>query len=153
MQTQTNYIGVDISKSFFDVSVADRHYKLTNDTAGFNSLSQLLTTESWVVMEASGPYYLRLACYLHSNGVAVSVINPLVIRRFSQMRMARAKTDKKDASLIAAYGLMTKPAQWFPPQRHMITLQQTEATIAGLTKQQTALSNQLGSFISSGMLD
>jgi len=153
MQTQTNYIGVDISKLFFDVSVAGRHYKFTNDTEGFDGFHELLTTESWVVMEASGPYYLRLACYLHSSGVMVSVINPLVIRRFSQMRMSRAKTDKKDASLIAEYGAMTRPEQWFPPKRHMVTLQQMEATVAGLTKQQTALNNQLESFISSGMLD
>jgi transposase len=55
-------------------------------------------------MEASGPYYLQLACYLHDAAGKVSVINPLVIRRFSQMRMSRAKTDKKDAKMIAEYG-------------------------------------------------
>lgn len=153
MQTQTNYIGIDISKSFFDVSIADRHYQFTNEVEGFGKLFNLLGADSHVVMEASGPYYLRLACYLQSRGVVVSVINPLVIRRFSQMRMSRAKTDKKDARLIAEYGTMTKPERWFPPQKHMVTLQQIEATIAGLFKQQTGLNNQLESFISSGMLD
>ena len=48
---------------------------------------------------------------------------------------------------------MIKPEQWFPPQKHMITLQQIEATVGGLIKQKTALNNQLESFISSGMLD
>jgi transposase len=104
-------------------------------------------------MEASGPYYLRLACYLHNQGVAVSVINPLVIRRFSQMRMSRAKTDKKDAKMIAEYGKTEKPSLWQPPQQHEITLQQMEALLSNLNKERTALSNQLGSFKSSGMLE
>jgi len=153
MQTQTDYIGIDISKSFFDVFIANRHYQFANDPTGFDSLYKLLSADTQVVMEASGPYYLRLACFLHDHEIVVSVINPLVIRRFSQMRMSRAKTDKKDARLIAEYGVMARPEQWFPPQRHMVTLQQIEATVGGLLKQKTALNNQLESFISSGMLD
>lgn len=153
MQTQTNYIGIDISKLFFDVFMADHHYRFDNDTPGFDDLLKLLNADSRVVMEASGPYYLRLACYLHCRGIMVSVINPLVIRRFSQMRMSRAKTDKKDARLIAEYGALTKPNRWVPPQKHIIDLQQLEATVAALIKQQTCLNNQLESFIHSGMLD
>lgn len=153
MQTQTNYIGIDISKLFFDVFKAGHHYRFDNDTPGFDALLKLLNTDSRVVMEASGPYYLRLACYLHSRGITVSVINPLVIRRFAQMRMSRAKTDKKDARLIAEYGALTKPDRWAPPQKHIIDLQQLEATVAALIKQQTCLNNQLESFICSGMLD
>jgi transposase len=63
-------------------------------------------------MEASGPYYLRLATFLAEKGITVSVINPLVIRRFCQMRLARAKTDKKDACMIAAYGSTENPPRW-----------------------------------------
>jgi transposase len=153
MQTQTIYTGIDISKSFFDVSLSGRHHQLSNDMTGFEALLGLLTKDSHVVMEASGPYYLRLACYLHAQQVKVSVINPLVIRRFSQMRMSRAKTDKKDARLIADYGAMTQPEQWAPPQRHLIALQQMEAILSGSVKQYTALSNQLESLSSSGMLE
>jgi transposase len=104
-------------------------------------------------MEASGPYYLRLACYLNTLGFSVSVINPLVIRRFCQMRLSRAKTDKKDARMIAEYGKTERPALWQPPQQHVIALQQMEALVFNLNKEYTALSNQLESFISSGMLD
>lgn len=67
-------------------------------------LLELLTLENICVMEDSGVYYLKLATFLSDKGIAVSVINPLIIRRFSQMRMSRAKTDKKDAMLIAEYG-------------------------------------------------
>ena len=152
MQTQTNYIGIDISKSFFDVSISEEHHQFSNDQAGFECLLKLLAADSHIVMEASGPYYLRLACHLHNYGVKISVINPLVIRRYSQMRMSRTKTDKKDARLIAEYGAMTRPEQWIPPQRHIIELQQTEAIMSGLNKQHTLLSNQLESFIAGGML-
>src|SRR4051812_46576262 len=107
MQTQTNYTGIDISKSFFDVAIPQdgkyKHYKLSNDEAGFKVLMKALPQDAHLVIEASGPYYLRLACFLYQRSIAVSVINPLVIRRFCQMRMSRTKTDKKDAVMIAEY--------------------------------------------------
>jgi transposase len=156
MQTQTNYTGIDISKLFFDVAFleADRYkyYKFSNDRDGFKALLKILPSGSWVMMEASGPYYLQLACFLYDSGIAVSVINPLVIRRFSQMRMSRAKTDKKDAKMIAEYGKTEQPVLWKKPEQHIITLQQTEALLARLQTEHTALSNQLESFDSSGML-
>ncbi|GAA4105824.1 IS110 family transposase [Mucilaginibacter panaciglaebae] len=156
MQTQTHYTGIDISKSFFDVALfqAGRYTynKFSNNIDGFKALLKELPVGSWVVMEASGPYYLRLACFLRDEGVPVSVINPLVIRRFSQMRMSRAKTDKKDAKMIAEYGTMEQPVLWQKPEQHVITLQQTEALLTRLQTEYTALSNQLESFDSSGML-
>ena len=156
MQTQTNYTGIDISKSFFDVAfLQGGHYiyhKFSNDRNGFKALLKVLPLDSRVVMEASGPYYLQLACFLHDEGLAVSVINPLVIRRFSQMRMSRTKTDKKDAKIIAEYGRMEQPVLWQKPEQHVITLQQTEALLTRLQTEHTALSNQLESFNSSGML-
>jgi transposase len=156
MESQTNYTGIDISKLSFDVAFmqTDRYtyYKFSNDRNGFNCLLEVMPKGNWVVMEASGPYYLQLACFLHDRGVAVSVMNPLVIRRFSQMRMSRSKTDKKDAKMIVEYGKTEHPVLWQKPQQHYITLQQIEALLARLQTEHTALSNQLESFDSSGML-
>jgi transposase len=157
MQTETNYTGIDISKSFFDVAIQFeekyRHYKYSNDEAGFKALLKVLPQEGHIVMEASGPYYLRLAYFLTAQQIAVSVINPLVIRRFSQMRMSRTKTDKKDAVMIAEYGKTESPAVWKAPEQHVIWLQQREAVLSNLMKERTALLNQLESFTCSGMLD
>lgn len=157
MQTQANYTGIDISKSFFDAAIPFEekyHYrKFSNDEAGFKDLIKVLPPDCQIIMEASGPYYLRLACFLAARDISVSVINPLVIRRFSQMRMSRAKTDKKDAMLIAEYGRMENPTKWKVPEQHVITLQQMEAILSNLNKERTALNNQLESFIHSGMLD
>lgn len=156
MQTQTHYTGIDISKSFFDVAFIQSgnytYHKFSNDQTGFKALLKVLLPGSWVVMEASGPYYLQLACFLDEQSVAVSIINPLVIRRFSQMRMSRAKTDKKDAKMIAEYGKAEQPVLWKKPQQHIITLQQTAALLLRLQAEHTALGNQLQSFDSSGML-
>ena len=157
MQSESNYTGVDISKSFFDVAFLQQgkynYYKFSNDESGFKALLKTLPVGSQVVMEASGPYYLQLACYLSVQGVPVSVVNPLVVRRFCQMRMSRAKTDKKDAMMIAEYGKLEKPGIWSVPKQHVITLQQMEALLANLNKEKTALTNQLESFSHSGMLD
>lgn len=157
MQTRTNYTGIDISKMFFDVAIPQvgkyAHYKLSNDEVGFRALIKALPQGSHIVMEASGPYYLRLACFLCERGIAVSVINPLVIRRFCQMRMSRTKTDKKDALMIAEYGKTESPGLWEAPEQHVIQLQQMEAVSSNLIRERTALSNQLESFTSSGMMD
>ena len=157
MQTTTNYTGIDISKSFFDVAFTRQgkyeYYKFSNDESGFSSLIKILVHGSHIVMEASGPYYLKLASYLTRHRIALSVVNPLVIRRFCQMRMSRAKTDKKDAMMIAEYGKAERPALWQMPEQHIISLQQMEALLANLNKERTALSNQLESFTHSGMLE
>jgi transposase len=157
MQRQTNYTGIDISKLFFDVAVPIegkyRHLKFGNDETGFGELIRVLPLGTHIVMEASGPYYLRLACFLAGRNIAVSVVNPLVIRRFSQMRMTRAKTDRKDAVMIAEYGRTERPGAWQVPKRHVVALQQMETVLNGLTKERTSLNNQLESFRCGGMLD
>jgi transposase len=156
MQTETSYTGIDISKKFFDVAISHgaryQHFKFSNDPEGFDELLKVLPDACQVVMEASGPYYLRLACYLVTNRIGISVVNPLIIRRFCQMRMSRAKTDKKDACMIAEYGKSETPSLWNIPERHLIDLQQMESFLLVLNKECTALNNQLLSFMDSGML-
>lgn len=158
MQTITTYVGIDISKSYFDVAIPNNnkgysHHKFDNNQNGFSALLKVLPKESTVVMEASGPYYMRLAHFLATNAIPVSVINPLVIRRFCQMRMSRAKTDKKDSKMIAEYGCMEKPTLWQPPKDYEIALQQMQALLANVEKEYQAANNQLESFIQTGRLN
>lgn len=104
-------------------------------------------------MEATGPYYLRLASWLYQNGFKVSVINPLVIRRFCQMKLIRAKTDKADARMIALYGKTEKPAAWEPHANYIMKLQQLDSLTDLLIKTRTALQNQLHAFQATGLID
>ncbi len=138
-------IGIDISKDYFDVAFpkAKGYYtqKWENQAAGFASFLAQLPQQAHCVMEATGPYYLRLATYLQQQGIAVSVVNPLVIKRFSQMKLSRAKTDKADACLIAEYGRLHQPALWQPPLAPMEEVQQENSLLEQLIKQRTALQN------------
>lgn len=133
------YVGIDISKDFFDVALPHensyRHLQLDNSQRGFGKLLKAMEhLRAHCVMEASGPYYLRLASFLHGKGVAVSVVNPLSVRRFSQMRLVRAKTDKKDAVMIAEYGKTEQPALWSVEAEHVLELKQLQMVADGLQK-------------------
>lgn len=142
------FTGIDISKQTFDCSITKndgkiQFRKLSNDEKGFNVLKTLLPAQAHVVMEASGPYYYRLAYFLAENGIRVSVVNPLIIRRFCQMRMIRTKTDKKDAYMIREYGITEKPGLWEPDAASVIKLKQLNSSIDLMEKNITAWSNHL----------
>lgn len=151
-----NFAGFDVSKKFFDVCLSDQEdlgKQFVYDDQGLSALIKWLPKGCHCVMEATGPYYLKLAYYLHQNGLVVSVVNPLVIKRFSQMRLLRAKTDKCDARMIAAYGVTEQPAQWEPPAGYIIKLQQLEAVLQQMQKQRTALLCQTEAFTAGGLMD
>lgn len=144
------YTGIDISKQTFDASITtDKGVvsrKFNNNAPGFCQFLKLLPVDAQVVMEASGPYYYGLAFFLHQQGVRVSVVNPLVIKRFCQMRMSRTKTDKKDAAMIRAYAMIETPDVWQPDAPMITKLKQLNTALDLLEKQITASSNQLAAF-------
>jgi len=101
--------GVDISKDVFDLhgsSLGHNQYK--NDESGFKKFLKSLPVNSLVVMEATGYYHYRLAQFLYKNTVIVSVVNPLSIKRFIQMRLDKVKMDKSDAKAICEYALINE---------------------------------------------
>ena len=109
MNKDRKIYGIDISKDVFDVfSNESGHDQFKNDEKGFKALTKSLKKEALVVMEATGYYHYRLAQYLHKKGVVVSVVNPLSVKRFIQMKLAKVKTDKSDAKAICEYGQMNE---------------------------------------------
>ena len=98
--------GVDISKDVFDVygSVCG-YFQFKNDQQGFKLFVKTIALDSLVVMEATGYYHYRLAQFLYKNGITVSVVNPLSVKRFIQMKLAKVKTDKSDSKAICNYAL------------------------------------------------
>jgi transposase len=138
------YVGVDISKQTFDAfndELGSRQF--SNDSAGFKLFKKWMGPSVRVVMEASGPYYLRLAHDLYSADIPVSVINPLVIRRFCQMNLQRAKTDKKDAASIAQFAQLTNPSSWSPAPEYLRQLLQMQSVMEQLSRQQTSTLNAM----------
>lgn len=158
MTKVTTFAGIDISKLSFDVCIAmeenkEKQKQFSYDKEGMEALVQWLPAGSHCIMEATGVYHLRLACWLSEKGIAVSVVNPLVIKRFSQMRLTRAKTDRSDARMIAAYGKTEQPALWQPPKAYQVKLQQMDALLQQLQKQHSVFLCQREAFTAGGMMD
>jgi transposase len=150
------YAGIDIAKASFTLAIPKpdkgySDYALTNDQAGFEQLLTLLPPNTHLVMEASGPYYLPLALFLDQHQRPLSVVNPLIVRRFSQMRLRRTKTDKADARLLSEFGQNQTPLLWEPPPMVVSQLAQLQTLLEQYIKQRTALSNQQESFRGSGV--
>ncbi len=79
-----------------------------NDAQVFKSFLKEITKDALVVMEATGYYHCLFAQFLHKKKVQVSVVNPLSVKRFIQMKLAKVKTDKSDAKAICEYGHMNE---------------------------------------------
>jgi transposase len=141
-------IGIDISKAWFDCfcSMRATHKRFKNTAAGWKQVAEWAQADAHVVMEASGPYYLGLASWLHARGFTVSVVNPLVIRRYGQMTLSRTKTDAKDALLIAEYGRDQHPEPWNPPSAVCQALRQLMSLREGLLRQQAIITGQTEAF-------
>lgn len=101
-------IGIDVSKDTFDVNFVDKdgkevHSQYNNDAKGMRRFVSALDRCCEALMEATGNYHVRLAYSLYDAGIRVYVVNPLVIKRYSQMTMMRTKTDKADSRTIRRY--------------------------------------------------
>lgn len=122
-------LGVDVSKAKLDVALSlstekFRSKVFTNDARGFNSLVQWLQATApgsfealHVCMEATGSFHEALACFLHEQGVAVSVVNPLLVKRFAEANRLRNKTDGADAKCLAMFCRANRPQRWEAPRR------------------------------------
>jgi transposase len=144
-----NYAGLDIGLEWIDAAWYEQgkllHAKVPNTLQGFKQLVKQCGATSHYVMETTGPYYVALALYLHQQGIKVSVVNAMVIKRFIQMQLEKNKSDKKDAGWICKYAISQQPALWQAPQEHIIRAKQMQTAIMQLTKQRTALINALKS--------
>ena len=68
-------------------------------------LCQRMEPDTRVVMEATGRYHEPVAALLHSEGIFVSILNPLLIKQSGAGSLRKVKSDPKDALKIAKYGL------------------------------------------------
>ena len=124
-------LGIDISKSSFDVSLLSngscKWNSFENNLEGFQRLDHWLhkysLPQTHCCMEATGQYADQVAEYLYALGYEVSVVNPARIKFYGNSKLKRNKTDKADAELIAEYCLREKPGLWSPPPQNYKDLQ------------------------------
>ena len=144
MDKFTQYFGIDISKDFFDVATdQDDHFQLENSKAGFKQLKKKLPEGAVCVMEVTGVYHYRLALYLYESGIAVSVVNPIRIKRFMEMHLRRNKTDKADAAMICQYGMNQELSLWAPPEEYLRKSRLIMDHITSYIKSRTMFKNRL----------
>ena len=119
------HVGIDVSKRKLDVARLRqgkcRNKVFSNNVAGFKALAvwlgedQVTPSQAHLCLEATGPYSEALAVWLSDKGWLVSVVNPARVKGFAQSELARNKTDKADAALIARFCAALSPEPWCPP--------------------------------------
>lgn len=145
------FFGIDISKDVYDVvDPSGKHHQFANDLSGFREFGKLLNENAHCVMEATGSYYQGLATWLYTHSFDVSVVNPLSVKRFIQMRLKTSKTDKLDAQMIREYGESEQPKLWTPPSNLIIEATELHKLIELLVRQRAGLKNRLHALESKG---
>lgn len=100
-------IGVDISKSHFDVFDLEtgRAAQFKNGKTGYRDFRKWLGGRkiARIVYEATGAYHRPFELALETDFPLVKV-NPFQARRFAEARGTRTKTDRADARSLAAMG-------------------------------------------------
>jgi len=144
MNKYKNYYGIDISKDVFDVMDANgKHKQYANSLPGFEKFFKTMDKNSCAVMEATGVYQVQLANFLSSKKCFVSVVNPLVIKRFIQMNLRRIKTDKADAEMICKFAQQHELEQYKPAAIYVQECRIISEDIDLLIKSRTMFKNRL----------
>ncbi len=91
------FVGIDISKNFFNVSIVNRRGeeikigKFNMDSYEFNKIIEELNEfnkRSIIIgMESSGVYHMTLYSFLKEKGFDISLINPLLISSFTKLSL------------------------------------------------------------------
>ena len=125
------WVGVDVSKNFWDVAVhgRERVERFATDEEGAEQLIALLAKldNPLVCLEATGGWEQPLVEALHAQRIPLSVVNPRKIRDFTRARGQLAKTDKLDALAIAHFAAMMKPEPDEKPSENQEKLQSLRA--------------------------
>ena len=118
-------VGIDVAKRKFDIALLINNKikskVFDNTPAGHKAFAQWLgergaiPAQTQLCMEATGPYSEALATNLVEGGWRVSVVNPARIKGFAQGELARNKTDRADAALLARFCAAMRPSLWAPP--------------------------------------
>ena len=108
-------VGIDVAKSKSMVAILSddgeirrEPFEITNTESGLEYLCSIigeLTDKVYCVVESTGAYHIPIVSYLQENDIFVSVINPLIIKKYASMDIRKVKTDKVDSLKLASYVL------------------------------------------------
>jgi len=125
-------IGIDVAKQTFvaAIHVNDKYLVKTfgNHQQGFDDCLSWVTSfypdaKLHVCMEATGRYGEAMALYYYEKNSKVSVVNPVLIKKFKESYLIRNKTDNIDAQCIYDYCHERDPGEWQPASKEVSELQ------------------------------
>lgn len=125
MKTSPVHAGLDIAKATLDLHLQGRALSFPHDPAGCAALLACLQKTGvpvHVICEATGGWERPVVAALHAAGQAVSIVNPRQVRDFARGRGCRAKTDRIDAQMLAAFGTANTPAATPAPSAEQAAL-------------------------------
>ena len=106
-------VGIDVAKNKSMVAILSDYgeiikepFEIANTESGLSFLCTVierLDGEVYCVVESTSVYHFPVVSYLQDNGVFVSVVNPLIIKKYAAMDIRKVKTDKADSLKLAAY--------------------------------------------------
>ena len=108
-------VGIDVSKGKSTVcflkpggEVLKTPYDIIHNKEELAALIECITSfdeEVRIVLEDTGHYHYPVVKYLLDNGMFVSTVNALRMKKYCSQSIRKAKTDRIDAIRIASYGL------------------------------------------------
>lgn len=151
--------GIDVSQNELVVALGRMHEDLssqiythkafTNNSKGFELLLKWVkkltdgNLEVRYVMEATGVYHEKLACYLYLNDQCVSIVLPNKISNYARTLDVKTVTDKTASEAIALFGLERKLDTWRPPDPVFKQMRQLVRERDQLIQTRTVAKNQL----------
>jgi len=108
-------IGIDVSKDKSMACIVSpqdnvmvKPYEIAHTDKELERLCSYILSldkEARVVLEATGAYHLPVVLKLKEHNIFVSIINPLLMKKYSSIKIRKGKTDKIDALKITSYGI------------------------------------------------
>jgi transposase len=152
-------IGIDCAKDDFMISYG-KYFENTevkisltqnikNTEQGFTKLEHLIKKTAmegmplFIVMEATGVYHEKLACFLFDKGYPVSVVLPQRAKAFMRTLKTKTVTDKECSKGLTIMGLEKKLDLWQKPDELFNELKQLTREREQLQNLLTQTKNQL----------
>ena len=112
-------LGVDVCKGHLDICElpANKKSRIQNSEEDLAVFFSERKNISLVVMESTGGYEARLACFLHKNGIPFHIAHPNKVHHFAKSLGIKAKTDIIDANILALYAQREEPEPTQMPEQ------------------------------------
>ncbi len=149
------HVGIDVAKFKHTCCIVSSEgeilresFDFGNGREGFDLLTKTIaalggTDEIAITMESTGHYHVLLWRFLASRGYSVEIKNPKVIARFrAATEISGAKTDRRDALLIARYAMTFGSSPSPLPSYSLSRMKSLEREKHRLIRDRTALYNR-----------